>query len=231
MPLARFHHLTFEAVDLERAVDFWATALDFTREPGGTPSRVMLRGDGPEPQFELLHVDQPRIEARRVHLDIHAPTIADLLAAGAHVLDDEAHPWVVLHCPEHRELGVLLTDTPHVQRPYQLVIDSPDPAAAATWWGKVLATTVRLVEGDPDVAFIEPVPGAPFESLVFAREAEPKTRPNSGWMTLTSYDTHPLELAGATLVERRPDGVTRMRDPQGNEFDVIRLAPEQADES
>lgn len=223
MPLARFHHLTFEVLDLEQAGDFWATALDYTREPGTDPRRLQLRGNGPHAQVELVQVDSARIGPRRVHLDIHAPSIDELLAAGAHVLDEEARPWVVLHCPEHRELGVLLTDQPHTERPYQLVMDSPEPEAAAAWWGRVLATTVRPVAEDPDVAFIEPVPHAPFESIVFARESQPKTEPNSSWMTLTSYDSAPLVLAGATLLERRAGGTTRMADPDGNEFDVITL--------
>lgn len=229
MPLARFHHLTLDAVDVERAAAFWSAALGFERQtapfPAGRPAgeRIVLRGIGPQHELDIVPCTRERTAARRWHLDLHAESIDQLVALGGHVVD-EPTPWVLLHCPEHREVGVLVTDKMSATDPdrlYQIVIDSPEPEAIAAWWARVLGSTLRPVTEDPDVAFIEPVPGAPFESLVFARESEPKTVPNSVWMTFTAYDTEPLELLGARVLARPEDGPVRMADPDGNEFAVI----------
>ena len=60
---------------------------------------------------------------------------------------------------------------------YELVVDSADPQAQADWWADVLGGTQVPTRTHP-WRWVEALPGAPFEYLVFNPVPEPKTVKN-----------------------------------------------------
>lgn len=99
-------------------------------------------------------------------------------------------------------------------------MDTPDPVTAAQWWAQLLGTGYHA-SADDDYAWVEPVPGAPFESIVFARqeayvpEQACRLRPR-----LATHDLGALVAMGATRLDQvRPD-VWLLADPTGNQFFV-----------
>jgi catechol 2,3-dioxygenase-like lactoylglutathione lyase family enzyme len=98
-----------------------------------------------------------------------------------------------------------------------LCIDADDPVRISTWWADVLG--VERHDHEEGYSYLT-VPGAPFESLVFAPVPEPKTVKNRLHFDVTTPDVQLLLDAGAQLL-RAPDEViswTVLADPDGNEF-------------
>ena len=218
MALARYVDLTIDAADTATLAMFWSRALGLRME-GDDENGFRLVGDDETDTVWIRPRRAPRQERRRVHLDIYAANTDNLVAAGGTLVDQGSYPWDLALDPEQRELGVIVRPSDK-RRMYQVVVDSPDPEANAAWWGRVLDTRIHQVPEDPDSAFIEPVPGAPFESIVFARETEPKTVFNSMRFAVSAQTPDVLLLLGATMCEEEcPDPRrTYLRDPFGNEF-------------
>ena len=114
-------------------------------------------------------------------------------------------------------------------------IDCADPYALALFWSRALDVAM-----DP-----EDTPGAdeagfdiePGRSLLFLRVPEPKAGKNRLHLCLEPRQARDPEVArlldlGATLHDdqRRPDGTgwAVLRDPEGNEFCVLRSEQERA---
>ncbi|AKT50690.1 VOC family protein [Arsenicicoccus sp. oral taxon 190] len=218
MALARYVDLTIDAHDPESLARFWSRALGLRMIDHGADG-YELSGDDATDTVWIRPTARRRDERRRVHLDIYAADTDGLVQAGGTIVDQDSYPWDLALDPEQRELGVVVRPS-EKRRMYQVVIDSSDPEANAAWWGRVLDTKVHPVPDDRDTAFIEPVPGAPFESIVFARETEPKAVFNSMRLAVTAQTPDVLLLLGATVCEEtNPDPRrTYLRDPFGNEF-------------
>lgn len=217
MALARYVDLTIDAHDPDLLTQFWAQALRL-RPVRHEDGYVQLVGEEPTDTV-WIRPTPPCTIRRRVHLDVYASDTAPLVAAGGRVVDQDTYPWDVLIDPEGRELTVLNHPDPP-RRMSHIVIDSPDPEASAAWWGRVLDARVHQVPEDPGVAFLEPVPGAPFESLVFAQEPSPKEGFNSMRFAVAAATADVLLMLGATVCEESHfvDGRTFLRDPFGTEF-------------
>ncbi|MDQ4055294.1 MAG: hypothetical protein M3237_21730, partial [Actinomycetota bacterium] len=104
-------------------------------------------------------------------------------------------------------------------RLYELVVDSAEPREIATWWADVLGGTVG---GDTENgwAWIEPLPGAPFEGMVFVPVSEPKAVKNRIHWDVDTTSVDALVAHGASVL-RAPDeeiSWTVLADPEGNEF-------------
>ncbi|WP_409484295.1 VOC family protein [Arsenicicoccus dermatophilus] len=218
MALARYVDLTIDARDTEKLARFWSRALGLRMVSYGADGYGLL-GEDPTDTVWIRPVPHRVDQHRRVHLDIYAADTDTLVEAGGSIVDRHSYPWDIALDPEQRELGVVVRPSER-RRMYQVVVDSPDPEANAAWWGRVLDTKVHPVPEDPAIAFIEPIPGAPFESIVFARETRPKSDFNSMRLAITAQTPDVLLLLGATMCdEDNPDPArTWMRDPFGNEF-------------
>lgn len=217
--LARYRELIIDAYDVDRMSRFWARALGLQDSPPDERGGVALRGHDREDLVWIQPLVAPRQERRRIHLDVYAQNVVDLLDAGADLVDQNSFPWDLLTDPEDREVGVFVLEHDRPKRMYQLVIDSPHPEANAAWWGKVLGAPVHPVPEDPTIAFVEPVPHAPFESILFAQEQSPKTCANGIAIGVEVLDPDILTLIGASVVDQ-PDHRLWMvlADPDGNEF-------------
>jgi hypothetical protein len=217
MALATYRCLCIDAVDPAAMAAFWGPALGLPAEERG--DEWLLSGPTPQHAVWIEPVPEPVTAKQRVHLDVHAAGVDDVLALGATVLDTESFRWKVLRDPEGGELCVFERDVVPEDRIYELAIDARDAQQIASWWAEVLG---GRIDGDPGCVGVAGVPGTPFEELVFVDVPEPKTVKNRiHWDVFGSAAA--LAEAGARVV-REPDDEIRwtvMADPEGNEFCVF----------
>lgn len=220
MPLARFKDLCLDAADAVLLGRFWADVLDLEmerREDGV----VLLTGPTPQHAVWVNPVPEPRTVKHRVHLDVQAESVQQVVDRGARVLDD-SFPWTVMADPEEGEFCVFVRDRPVTQRLYEIVLDTGDSSAAAasiaTWWGEVLGANVS--HSERGFSYVDQIPGAPFDSLDFIPVPEAKTVKNRIQLDVTTADVDALVAAGATRLRPRNarTGCTVLADPDGNEF-------------
>jgi hypothetical protein len=218
--LASWKDLCVDAVDPHRLGTFWAAALGLDLEPLADGD---VRLDGPTPQHAIWvnKVPEPVTVKQRVHLDVEAASVDDVLGLGATAVDLDSFPWKVLRDPEGGELCVFEREEASPYRLYELVVDSRDHRAQAAWWAEVLgAETVGEKEG---WSWAEGLPGAPFRYLVFGTVPEPKTVKNRIHWDVDAKDVGALVARGATVLREPDDTIswTVMADPEGNEFCVF----------
>lgn len=224
---ASFKDLCIDAVDPLRLGRFWADVLGLElqqREDG----LVRLTGLDPQTAVWINPVPEPVSVKQRVHLDVHAAAVSDVLDRGATPLDLESFDWVVLRDPEGGELCVFERDVLPERRLYGIVVDSADPEGIARWWAEVIGGRWSADE-EHGWAGLEDIPGAPFDYLVFVPVPEPKAVKNR-----VHWDVDVGDLAGvagaagvdrliergATLLRSPDDAIswTVLADPEGNEF-------------
>ncbi|MDH2412619.1 VOC family protein [Nocardioides sp. CER19] len=215
MALARYRHLCIDSNDCVAMGDFWSAVLGLPAEPRG--DETLLRGPTPQHSVWVETVPEPVTAKQRVHLDVHAGSVDDVLRLGATPLDLESFGWKVLRDPEGGELCVFEREEVPAYRLYELAVDAQDAERIATWWGDVLGVPAQH---GPEWSWIEGVPGAPFESIVFAPVPEPKTAKNRIHWDVTVGDLALLTSDGATVLRPQDDEIswTVMADPEGNEF-------------
>lgn len=234
MALARFKDLCID-VNVEAPMTaFWAAALGL-RVDATHPDNAHLVGPTPQHTVWVNQVLEPRTVKQRVHLDLHAPSVAAYEQIGATVLPEWGpFPWTVMADPEGGEFCVFERDKPpapryaesapsweSAERMYELCIDTAESEPIATWWADVFGARVQA--SDREFHWVEAIPGCPWESFVFLPVEEPKTVKNRiHWDVLVDDDESIAELCarGATILRRKDDeiGWTVMADPDGNEF-------------
>ena len=217
-PVARFLDLWLDAHDVPAVARFWGQALGMTPAPADHDA-VRLEGHH---SLDALWVRQapPHADGCTIHVDIAVDHITPLLAQGARMVDASSYPWVVLEGPEGCEICAFPRDPHSRRRLIDLIMECADPPTAAPWWAELLGAGYH-VSADGDYAWVEPVPGAPFDSMVFARQEELpagdccRLRPR-----LATHDLGALYAAGATRVEHAGPGELLLAGPAGNEFFV-----------
>jgi hypothetical protein len=221
VPLATYRDLCIDAVDAEGAARFWGGRLDLS--PGPHRDGIWFLDDAAGRAVAWVNpVPEPKTVKNRVHIDVNAESLEAALAAGATVVDDTQR-WTVMTDPDGQEFCVFVRDTPIERRLYELVWDSGPDAdgclAIARWWAEVLGADASQDEsGD---CYLENVPGAPFEFIVFGSVPEPKTVKNRVHIDVTTDDVDALVAHGARVVRAKGDGGlgwTILADPDGNEF-------------
>lgn len=220
MTLATYKDLCFDASDAHRSGTFWAAALGLTMksaEPG-----VVLVGPTPAHTIWIDPVPEPKSVKHRVHLDIHGASVDELVALGAAVVDADSFRWNVMVDPEGAEFCLFVRDDVPAYRLYEVGVDCADHRAMSAWWQSILGGTVGIDELD-DFSWVENVPNAPFDGLVFCSVPESKTTKNRVHMDIVAPAVEPIVAAGASLL-RSPDDDIRwhvLADPEGNEFCVF----------
>lgn len=219
MPIATWQDLCIDANDASMLGHFWADALGLSFR-GHDDGDAQLDGPTPEHRVWINTVPEPVTVKQRVHLDVHARSVGDVLALGATPVDLDSFPWKLLHDPEGGELCVF-------ERPddderlasgyllYEIVVDSVEPRTIARWWADALGGTYG--ERDAGEAWVEKIPAAPYDCIVFAAVPEPKTVKNRIHWDVQTDDVQLLVDAGATLLATL-EHWTVMADPEGNEF-------------
>lgn len=219
MAIAAWQDLCIDAGDADRLGHFWAEVLGL-RFKGHADGDAQLDGPTAEHRVWINTVPEPVTVKQRVHLDVHAASVDDVLGLGATPEDLDSFRWKVLRDPEGGELCVFEreADDPRLQgdyRLYEIVVDSAEPRTIARWWADALGATYG--EASEDEAWIEQIPGAPFDCLVFGRVPEPKTVKNRIHWDVQTDDVALLVGAGASVLAELPRW-TVMADPEGNEF-------------
>ena len=218
-PLGAIRDLCIDVANPERAARFWSATLGLRGERA--ERGWVLRDAVPEHTVWLNSVPDLRPGKRRVHLDVHVASVADLVALGARV-DAEFPHWTVLLDPEDGELCAFPREREALPdyRLYEVVVDSANPHSIAGWWAGVLGATEQCgPEGD--FCWLEGAPGQPWP-LVFVGVPEPKVGHNSVHWDLAG-DPGRLVAAGARLLRRRDEEIhwDILADPEGNEFCVF----------
>lgn len=222
MPVARYQALCIDTMAGEQLGRFWAAALGLRFESDGKAG--VLEGERDEHKVWMNVVPEAKAVKHRVHIDVHAATVDDLVALGARVLEpaaDFGRAWTVLADPEGGEFCAFerAPDALPAYRLYELGVDSGDPREIAAWWGDVLGAQVG---GDEAKGWwsLEQIPGTPFEEMVFASVPEQKTVKNRIHWDVTVRSAEDLVNAGATLLRPPDDQIDWhvFADPEGNEF-------------
>ena len=218
MPLVTYQSLCIDAVDVAAVQGFWASTLGY--ELGEHDADVaVLRGSQPGEVVWINRVPEPRTVKQRVHIDVRAESLEPF--AGLERLTAEGQfRWTTLADPEGGEFCVFerAADDERLRgdyRLYEIVVDSAEPRATAAWWADALGATYG--EKDEEEAWVEQIPGAPFDCIVFGTVPEPKTVKNRIHWDVKTEDLQLLLDASATVVDRQPRW-TVMADPEGNEF-------------
>jgi hypothetical protein len=221
MSAATYKDLCIDAVDETVLARFWADVLGREVRPGERDGTTRLAGPSERHTVWVNRVPEPVSVKQRVHLDVHAAAVADVLAVGATALDLDSFRWQVLRDPEGGELCVFEREQVPEERLYEVAIDSADPERIATWWADLLGSTVESGSDESGERWMSvAVPGAPFEGFVFVAVPEPKTVKNRIHWDVDTPDVGLLVGDGARLL-REPDGDiswTVLADPEGNEF-------------
>lgn len=217
MPLATYKDLCIDAVDAAAMGRFWAAALRLDLELHDDGDAKLV---GPTPRHTVWinTVPEPVTVKQRMHLDVRADDVEDLVALGGVVVDTGSFPWTVVKDVEGGELCVFPTRADRPAGLKDVVVDTADPARIATWWAGVLGA--EQVDDEEGYSYLESVPGAPFESVDFVPVPEPKTVKNRIHLDVTTTDVRLLVDAGARLLRARDDEIAWhvLADPDGNEF-------------
>jgi hypothetical protein len=240
----RLVHLVIDANDPARLARFWSGALGWVMaaEETGEVDVWPAGYDYPDPvalPLVFVPVAEPKKVKDRIHLDLatrspehQAEVVRRVRDLGATPVDigQGDVPWVVLADPEGNELCVLeprpvYQDTGPVAA---VVVDSPDPAAAAGFWQQA-AGWVPGGEWSDGFASLRSRPGVgPY--LEFLRVPEPKTVKDRIHLDVAPFagEDQPAEVralleAGAVSADIGQGNVTWtvLADPQGNEFCVL----------
>jgi Glyoxalase-like domain len=224
---ARWKELCMDTTGGERLGRFWAAATGARFEPGGDagdPGTVIA--EDPGGSIAMCPVPEAKTVKHRVHLDVYAASVDDLVAVGARVLlpaEQSGFRWTVMADPEGGEFCAFVREPAELPsyRCHGVVVDSADPVAQCRWWGRVLGVEPGH-DPDKDWWWLTGVPGMPITTMDFVPVPEPKMVKNRVHWDVYG-DPAELERAGASVL-RRPDeeiGWTVMADPEGNEFCVF----------
>jgi hypothetical protein len=164
-------------------------------------------------------VPEPVTVKQRMHLDIRADSVDDVLALGGVVVDAESFEhWTVMKDVEGGELCVFGTREGKPAGLMEIVVDTADPMRIAAWWAGVLGTEHK--DHESGYSYLDVVPEAPLEALVWVPVPEPKTVKNRIHIDVSTPDVQLLVDAGATLLRAQDDEIrwSVLADPDGNEF-------------
>ncbi|MDP9418528.1 MAG: hypothetical protein M3P48_12040 [Actinomycetota bacterium] len=222
MALATWKDLCTDAQDPASYARFWGSLTG--RQPyvdsGGW---ARLDGERPRETVWVNPVPEPHTVKNRVHLDVRVGDLDAVTALRATVLrpPGENRTWWVLADPEGEEFCAFVrTDRPGLPGElFEVVVDAADPEAQARWWADVLGGRVG---SEPSASWwwVDAIPAAPFESLVFNAVPEPKTVKNRVHRDVTAPSVADLVRRGARVL-REPAGDVEwhvLADPEGNEF-------------
>ena len=222
MALASWKDMCIDSSAGQTLGRFWAETLGLRFEDDDEAGALV--GDAPGQRIWMNVVPEPKTVKHRVHLDVHAGSIDELVARGATVLEpaeEYGRGWTVLADPEGGEFCAFVREPAALPayRLYEIGVDSADPQAQARWWAGVLGADVGH-DPEHDWWWLENVPNLPFESVVFNAVPEPKTVKNRLHWDVDVESLEPLLAAGATLVRAKDEEIRWhvLADPEGNEF-------------
>lgn len=215
MAPAAYKDLCLDAVGPLRLGRFWAAVLGLELADAGDGD-VVLRGPSPQHTVWINAVPEPKSAKNRMHLDVHARSVDELLALGATVVDEQPR-WTVMADPESGEFCAFVRAEPPPYRLYEIGLDAADARKVGRWWAALLGG--RYVDEGKEFVYVADIPGAPFASLDVAPVPEPKSAKNRVHPDVIG-DVAEIVAHGATVLAEQPRW-TVMADIEGNEFCVF----------
>jgi hypothetical protein len=224
MGIATYKDLCIDANDREKAGPFWAAALRLDYDDDDPQDAQLKDPDVPEKSVWINIVPEPKTVKQRVHIDVHAASIDELLALGATMLEpaeEHGRHWSVMADPEGGEFCAFVREPDKLPdyRMHELVIDCVEPRQIAQWWADVFGCGLDG-RGDNDWWWLTDIPGVPYGDWDFVPVPEPKTVKNRIHWDVNTESVDALVAVGATVLRPRDDEIfwTVMADPEGNEF-------------
>jgi len=225
--MARFKELCMDTEHAEGDLlgSFWAAAVGavVVQHDPRHPGDVM--GVEEYQSIAICPVPEVKTVKHRVHLDVYAGSIDELVSRGATVVlaaEESGFGWTVLRDPEGGEFCAFLRDPVPMYRLHGIGVDSVDPEAQARWWGDALGATVHdNAEHGGGWWTLEGATPDPVLTMDFATVPEPKTVKNRIHWDLYGI-VEEFEARGATrLWDTKGWGWVVLADPEGNEFCVF----------
>ncbi len=222
--MARFLELVLDTVDPRSTIaDFWAPVIGGRAvvNDGRYPADVI--GETEQQGIAICPVPETKTVKNRVHPDIYAHTVDELVARGASVVlpaEESGFGWTTMLDPEGNDFCAFVRDELPAYRLHGIGIDCVDPEAQARWWGEVLGAELQdnTQHGDGWWTLLHATDD-PVLTWDFAPVPEPKTVKNR-----LHWDVY------GTVEEFLDRGATRLwdgtgwvvlADPEGNEFCVF----------
>ena len=211
--------------DVGALATFWAAAVgaQAVRVDPRFPEDLDVVGEHEYQGIAIGPVPEAKTVKHRVHLDVYAASVDDLVSLGAAVelpAEESGFGWTVMRDPEGGEFCAFLRDPVPSYRLHGIVVDSADPAAQARWWGEALGATVNdnAAHGG-GWSTLEGATPDPVLTMDFVPVPEPKTVKNRiHWDVYGTVGE--FEARGATRLWETRGWVT-LADPEGNEFCVF----------
>jgi hypothetical protein len=203
---------------------FWADVAGLDFRPDQESGNVVGPTEGHG--IAMCRVPEAKTVKHRVHLDIYASSVEDVVARGASVVlpaEESGLHWTVMTDPEGGEFCFFPKapgDLPDY-RVHGLVVDSKDPESICRWWGDAFGATVDD-NGGRGFWTLDGIPGNPITTMDFVPVPEPKTAKNRiHWDVVSTVEE--MRERGATLLRARDEEISWnvMADPEGNEFCVF----------
>ena len=222
MSLATWKDLCIDALEPERLAPFWAAVIGLERDVV-KPHATALVGSAPHQRLWANLVDRPKTVKHRLHFDVYAASLDDLVALGATVvapMEETGFGWTLMADPEGGDFCAFLRDPAELPsyRLHGVGVDCADAGAQAAWWGEVFGVTPTTYD-DHDWVTLEHATPDPVLTLDFAPVPEARQGPNRVHWDVTG-EVQPLLDHGATVLWEMPDW-TVLADPEGNEFCVF----------
>ncbi|MEP6816090.1 MAG: VOC family protein [Marmoricola sp.] len=223
--MARFKELCMDT-ERERGnalATFWAAAVgalvvqNNPHDPGDVMGVEEYQG------IAICPVPEAKTVKHRVHLDVYAASIDELVARGASVVlpaEESGFGWTVMRDPEGNEFCAFVRDQVPMYRLHGIAVDSADPEAQARWWAEALGAAVNdNAEHGGGWWTLEGATPDPVLTMDFAPVPEPKTVKNRiHWDVYGTVEE--FEARGATRLWDTKGWVV-LADPEGNEFCVF----------
>jgi predicted enzyme related to lactoylglutathione lyase len=222
MSLATWKDLCIDALEPERLAPFWAAVIGLERDVV-KPHATALVGSAPHQRLWVNHVDRPKTVKHRLHFDVYAASLDDLVGLGATVvapMEETGFGWTLMADPEGGDFCAFLRDPAELPsyRLHGVGVDCVDAGAQAAWWGEVFGVTPTTYD-DQDWVTLEHATPDPVLTLDFAPVPEARQGPNRVHWDVTGEVRRLLDH-GATVLWEMPDW-TVLADPEGNEFCVF----------
>jgi hypothetical protein len=231
--------LTFDCADPVRVAGFWAGATNFHLADKDPQGSFVQDRSGRTAGLFFQPVPEPKAIKNRVHLDLRptetmAEEVARLQMLGAHELSfvqERDTFWTVLADIEGNEFCVLRGPEEGSERTEpgidSVVIDSDDWKRVADFWMEALDYREHAI-GEKGIEIVGTRDGDPM--LSFVHVPEPKTVKNRIHLdtrpdTSMASEVSRMKTLGArefAYVSEEESFWTVMKDPEGNEFCVLR---------
>ena len=222
--MARFLELCLDTTDPHSDIaTFWAAVSGGRVQPSTADAPADVVGDHVQHGISICPVRDAKTVKNRVHLDVYARSIDDLIALGARVelaAEESGLGWTVMQDPEDNEFCAFLREELPAYRIHGIVVDSADHASTAAWWADALGA--RVTDNAEHGGGWSTVLGAtedPVLTMDFVPVPEPKTVKNRLHWDVVGTVKEFLDRGATRLWDTR--GWTVLADPEGNEFCVF----------